>query len=181
MTDRLTDQERERMLAAASTRVHGNGKTYRHAERDRLILGLMLEAGLRPGEISELRCGWVRNNEPAMDLHDRSIRLPHGLWDRLWPWVAPRRKRNDRSFPLTVRQITNIAACYGRRAGMARKVTPDMLRRTFAWRAFPIHLKTLEDVAAHLGISPRYAVRYLEDHNIGGDAGHSEKDLAHAS
>jgi integrase len=55
MGDILTDSEIDAVLAAVRGRMHGNGKRYRSAVRDELILRLMLFGGLRVSEVVSLR------------------------------------------------------------------------------------------------------------------------------
>lgn len=151
--DILTPDEARRLLQAADE------------ERDRCLLRVMLDAGLRISEALDLRCGDVYTASDRCWLHvargkgdkARDVEIPVALYTVLAAYaraagldlLSPGDER-QRLFELdrgnAWRMVSKVAA----RAGIAKRVTPHSLRHTHAH-----HLRLadfpLEVIGARLG------------------------------
>jgi integrase/recombinase XerC len=156
----LTSQQVNRMLRQA--------QAGRHAKRDYALLQIMLQAGLRVGEVATLRVDDV-------ELHERSgkarIRAGKGGKERSVPLNATVRKALDsyltvrpavtgvdqffvsqKGRAMTVRAIEGVVEECARRAGLeVERITAHMLRHTFAARFLEAHSGQLVELAALLG------------------------------
>ncbi len=131
--------------------------------RDRALIGLLLFAGLRVGEVVALRREDVKLSErkgkvtvrAGKGLKRREVPLGHEAREYLRPWLAEH--RGEWIFPgqegnhISARAVQNMLKKY---AWLARlepeKVTPHVLRHTFATRLLR-EGKDLVIVAALLG------------------------------
>lgn len=156
----LTPQQVNRMLRQA--------QAGRHAKRDYALLQLMLQAGLRVGEVATLRVDDV-------ELHERSgkarIRSGKGGKERSVPLNATVRKSlvaylkvrpavagvgqffvSQKGRAMTVRAIEGVVEECARRAGLeVEGITAHMLRHTFAARFLETHSGQLVELATLLG------------------------------
>lgn len=152
------------LLRAAEASSHGL------ARRNLAIVQLMLQTGLRVGEVAALthgdvtiaaRSGSVEVRE-GKGLKQRSVPLNAAARRALSAFLdttqAKLRRPNDplflskRSSPLSVRSIENLMLTLARRAGVDRiEVTPHTLRHTFAIGYLRRHPGRLVDLAALLG------------------------------
>lgn len=131
----LTNDQRTRLLAAPNPR-------YASGRRNRAMLALMLDTGLRAGELVALRCAdvdlqtgdlWVRQGKGSKDrrlaMGVRTVRL-------LEAWLEGRDSgnvflsRTDR--PLSTAYLRQMCARYGERIGLPFRLHPHTLRHTFA-------------------------------------------------
>lgn len=164
MGDILTDSEIDAVLAAVRGRMHGNGKRYRSAVRDELILRLMLFGGLRVSEVVSLRpCdvsiapvnGYLNVRHSA---RNREIPIARELAADLLTAF----RDDPRLLQLTPAAVRDLIAEYCRRAGLVRTVSPKALRCTFACWAYGKTIHNPTALARHLGVeTPEAAVKYL--------------------
>jgi integrase/recombinase XerC len=150
--------ELERLFAAAE----GDGWMNK---RDTAILALMAKAGLRVGEVVALelgdielgaKSGWV-TVRMGKGNKTRRVPLSSGVCRALRAYLAVRpvsgasvlflsRSGN----PLSARDVRRVVARLARRAGIEGRVTPHVLRHTFATRVLEMGAD-LATVAAILG------------------------------
>lgn len=145
----LHDDELTRLIRATRDRRH------RNAVRDRAILALLGNCGMRPGELTRLRTSdlhlgskpWVRvrrlkkrsNDTGAIDdvpLPDPLARLLRGYIRSTNPsdWLFPAMRAT--SHPLTVRSLERLFLFYARRAGLQGAPNLYSLRHTAARRLY---------------------------------------------
>ena len=150
----FTEDEVKRLLVAAenSQFVHPKDKKdYRYrtpeATRNRAILLVLLDTGLRPGELCRLRVGDVnlQNGEIQISPHHkgktkpRTVIIEKGARKALWEYLTCReeRKVNDPLFltkdgrQMTRHTVFSLVSDMGRRAGVS-DANPYRLRHTFA-------------------------------------------------
>lgn len=182
MDDVLIEREAEGLIEAARSRTYSDGRPYRHAVRDTLILRVMLECGLRVSEVVQLERDAVFAGATSIvvgvNKKRRHVPAPPDLTASLEEFienghlngflhVGPRQPGTV--FNVSADAIERIVKYYARAAGIVRDVRPFTLRRTFAQRMFPAELATLEDLARVLGLaSTESAARYLDSDIVGG-------------
>jgi len=167
LDDRLTQEEQGRLLEAARSRRHGNGKVYRHAARDELLIWLMLYGGLTPDEACDVRYGDVRCPALEISLQHRTVTLL-----QVMPWDLFKRANltgaRHRCLGISPDQARRIVRGYALRAGLAREIVPRTLRRTYAHEYFA-RMRNLPSLARALGLKDvRSAATYLSSDVVGG-------------
>ncbi len=155
----LNGRELGRLLAAT-------GDTSWLNKRNRAMLELMVRTGLRVGEMVELRTEDVtigpRLGEVLVrhgkGMKERNIPLGRQVRGALEAYLAMRpEKAGDRLFvsrtykPLSTRDIQRMVQNATYRAGIHRKITPHLLRHTFATRALRsgVDIATLSRLLGH--------------------------------
>ena len=159
----LTSAEVQALLRAAGQTRHGLAK------RNYALVSLLLESGLRVGEVGQLSRG-------DLDMHDRSgrvrVRERKGRKAREVPlnsntrralrlYLADRPQPQPEDYvflserggkPLALRTVQATIAELGRRAGIRRlPVTPHLIRHTFALRFLKHNPGKLLELATLLG------------------------------
>jgi integrase/recombinase XerC len=171
----LTDDEQHKFLAHFY-REDGSRLRNELRCRDRLIVLLMLDAGLRVGEVVQLCVGdMVVYNEPVGILNiaaaitkthvERNIPVTirlheaiHQMWVDIWQpsRFAPQTKAFQNAthgWCLTVRQVQRITKTAGV-ITLNRPVHPHMLRHTFATRLMPkCSLRVVQQLLGHKSIT----------------------------
>ena len=161
MYDQLTDDEARRLVDAARTRKHELGEPHRNARRDAAILRLMLECGLTVSEIAYLTAGQVGpyGRRYGIELSGARVQsIPADLVHELRELADY--PPTPRLFDLTPRAIFALPQHYARAAGIARPLSPTVLRCYFA-QCVMQRSCSLDVVARSLGVSARAAVKYL--------------------
>ena len=137
--------------------------------RDRLIIKLLYETGMRVGELSTLTIGDVDLESGEITIqhakrHDEGRKVPIvNSWTRtmLRDYIGTRKNRKDPLFvsnkrgPLSRRQIERLVHNYGTTVGLDRdKSHPHVLRHTHAVHALKsgIDLRTLQQNLGHSSI-----------------------------
>lgn len=182
MDDVLIEHEADGLIEAARSRTYSDGRPYRHAVRDTLILRVLLECGPRVLEVVQLERDSVFAGATSIVVgvarRRRHVPAPPDLTASLEEFVehghvagfvrvVPRQPGTV--FNVSSDAIERIVKYYAREAGIVRDVRPFTLRRTFAQRMFPAELTTLEDLARVLGLaSTESAARYLDSDIVGG-------------
>jgi len=140
----LTMAEARRVLRALERRVQvakamGMGREYRRAVRDRAALLLMMKAGLRVGEVTRLRWDDMelrpRSGEAMVRGKGRKRRrvpLTADVRAALAQWREVSDKGEGEVFGVSTHQLGVVVREVGREAGLERRLTPHMLRHTFA-------------------------------------------------
>jgi site-specific recombinase XerD len=170
----LTENETATLLNFVATTQKGY-KTDRTKARNTLLILLMLDAGLRVGEVVNLI--WADLLVSMHPVHTlilrgpttktgkpREIPLSDRLQDaiRMWfllttesDWVPttttifPARRQSAR---LSTRQVQRIVQCLGW-AALHRSITPHMLRHTFATRLMKVtDMRTVQTLLGHESI-----------------------------
>lgn len=147
-------------------------KTARKGIRNHLMGCLMLDAGLRVGEVVKLRKSHLYfNNAPVKSLvltpsitknHKErtvpvSVRLAEALSSFYTSWLLTDLNRDqafvfyvtDNAHPLTTRQVENVMNTAGQLA-FGRSINPHMLRHTFASKLMRVtDMRTVQVLLGH--------------------------------
>ncbi len=137
--------------------------------RDRLIIKLLYETGMRVGELAALSIGDVDLDAGEITIqrakrHDEGRKVPIvNSWTKtmLRDYIGTRKMRKDPLFvsnkrgPISRRQIERLIAKYGEAVGIDKdKCHPHVLRHTHAVHALKsgIDLRTLQQNLGHSSI-----------------------------
>jgi len=166
------DVTQQQQLLDALLRNDSPPKTFRKGIRNYLMACLMLDAGLRVGEVVALKKSHLYfNDRPVVTLlltssitkNHRERTVPIG--DRLCKAIVAFYERNLwlhhrhesysiwgnelRDTPLTTRQVENILGEAGTKA-FGRRINPHMLRHTFASRLLKVtNMRTVQQLLGH--------------------------------
>lgn len=171
----LTDEESEKLLTYA-TEVQVGYKTLLTRKRNRLLILLMLDAGLRVGEVVNLQWGdlqigmipvhTLKLRAPTTKTHiPRSIPLTPRLQEAIKAWMLktnaldwiPAEKpvfsvRRTKA-QITTRQIQRIIGDLSLKA-INRKVHPHMLRHSFATNLMRVtDISTVQSLLGHESVT----------------------------
>lgn len=171
----LTDQEVKDLLNFIRFEQAGYSSS-RSRARNCLIATLMLDAGLRVGEVVQITLSdLVINNAPVTMLHvrDEIAKRKAGRWipvsQRLkdaieiaqqWCFIYFQQNPNHFAFTtttrrqvLTIRQVQRIISAAGQTA-LSRKIHPHMLRHTFASRLMRVtNSRVVQELLGHKNLS----------------------------
>lgn len=171
-TPRTLDTEQQQEILEALLKRDSPPKTLRKGIRNHLIGCLMLEAGLRVGEVVKLKHSHLYfNSVPVKSLlltsditknhKERSVpvseRLQSSLQQYFSEWLLPDVVVDevkcfyvtDPANPLTTRQVENIIQSAGMKA-FGRRINPHMLRHTFASRLMRVtNMRTVQELLGH--------------------------------
>lgn len=171
-TPKTLDSDQQQKVLDALLRRGSPPKTVRKGIRNHLIGCLMLDAGLRVGEVVKLRLSHLYFNElPVQTLvltgtvtknhKERSIpvnvRLAESLRTYFSTWLLVDLVNVDafafycksEVLPLTTRQVENIINSAGKKA-FGRPVNPHMLRHTFASKLMRVtNMRTVQELLGH--------------------------------
>lgn len=152
-----------------------------HGQRASLVLALMLYGGLRLMEVSGLM--WRDVNWPGRTLmvrgkgnKERIVPLHDHLLEALQSWraVAVKGRGQDPLFPgyrgraLQPRSIEKIILAAGERAGLERRLTPHMLRHTFATRLLGqgVGIRVIQILLGHASIATTQIYTHVSDQQM---------------
>jgi len=151
----LTAQESELLLEALVVKRAQNGQRWK-SQRNYLIALLMLDAGLRVGEVCRLRISDLffeatpkralqidsviaeKGCTRLVPLSERTVRAMEQMWILVWRGRSVHSGQfaftnTPETRPITVRQIQRIIGGAGLKS-IGRKIHPHVLRHTFATR-----------------------------------------------
>ena len=170
----LDKRDQARLLRSVDLAIRGaieHTDTWVRAFRDKAIISLLINSGLRLSELAALewddvqvldRSGWVKVRQ-GKGFKERTVPLNADIRHDLaeWQWGAPEGK----VFGLTSDGIWRVVHKYAERSGVT--VTPHMLRHTFA-KSMVDASAPLEQVAAlmghnDLGTTRRYTLPSADD------------------
>lgn len=135
--------------------------------RNRAILLLMLHAGLRLVEVSRLKWGDIDQEAGTARVmgkgdKERVVPLHPELEEALRLWMGPHPLRaHVPLFPgynneaLKPRAIGTIIEKIGREAGLSKRISPHMLRHTFATRLLrcDVNLRIIQELLGHASVA----------------------------
>lgn len=133
------------------------------SERDRLIIRLLYTTGLRVSELVGLRKDDVNLEERSLRVmgkggKERLVYFPASLVDQLrrqmetpGPWLFPSRRGGHIHYTTVERAIRRAA----RRAGIEKKVTPHVLRHSFATRSLEagMDIREIQELLGHANLN----------------------------
>ncbi|OZC01376.1 tyrosine-type recombinase/integrase [Rubricoccus marinus] len=155
-----------------------------HAARRRAALTLMGMGGLRTGEVRALAAESIVAKPTGFALtfsgkgsKIRTVPLVGAAYPALSDWLAVRRavpRATDRVLltlsgqPVGPKQIRLDCLALGRRVGTRHRLTPHVLRRTFATRALATSgdLRGVQDLLGHATISTTEIYTYVEEEGL---------------
>lgn len=171
-TPKTIDLDQQEKLLEALLRKDAPSKTALKGIRNHLIGCLMLDAGLRVGEVVKLRLSHLYfNSVPVKSLlltpsitknhKERSIpvasRLTASLRNYFSKWLLPDLVTDsdycffvtDPTKPITTRQVENIINAAAWKV-FGRPINPHMLRHTFASRLLRVaNMRTVQELLGH--------------------------------
>ena len=166
----LEPEEAEKLLRIPN-------KRYLPGIRNRAILAVMLNMGLRVSEVSNLRPGDINLTKNKLRIIagkgnvDRDLAIPFNTSELLKAWKDKRpageyffcitKNRKNGKFSsivgtkLSVRNIQNFVKRYSQRAGIHKNISPHTLRHTYATQFYKQtkDIETLRQILGHADIS----------------------------
>lgn len=155
--DLITEEELERLLSAPKSPPDGGLKVL----RDKAILELLFSTGLRVSELCSLDREHIENaksGEFSIRGKGGKIRvvfLSDTAKNALKDYLDKRTDTEEKLFNLTPRSIERIVKYYAIKAGIPRKVTPHVLRHSFATDllAAGADLRSVQTLLGHSNIT----------------------------
>ena len=146
------------------------------SERDKLIIRILADCGLRLGELLTLRAGDIneeKRGEYALTVHgkgskDRKVPVTPALYRRLRRYLAGRRAdarervfvslrkgADGRYAPLTESGCGQLVRVHAKEAGITKRVYPHLLRHSFAteWLRKGGNVISLQRILGHSDLS----------------------------
>ena len=143
--DPLTAEESDRLSNACET------------PTERLVVWTLLDTGLRVGELCSLTARNILRQQRQLPVKGKSER--HGQKTKVRVVPMSNRVRAllehhfalEKTFPVRTRRAQDIVKAVANRAGIARDVSPHVLRHTFATTALQkgISLPTVQKILGH--------------------------------
>lgn len=142
-------------------------KRYPTGLRNKVILKVMVNMGLRVSEITNLKPGDISLTKGKLRVVsgkggvDRDLIIPEALIDLLREWKMRRPKKSNYFFPslkgtkLQTDYLCKVVKRYGVRANIKKVISPHTLRHTFATNFYrqTKDLATLRMMLGHADIS----------------------------
>lgn len=145
-------------------------KRYKNGIRNKAILSLMLNAGLRVSEASKLQAKDINLKEGKLRIvngkgnKDRDLTINKQALELLKEYnkIRPNSKtffttleENNKGKKLQDRYLQTMVKSYSQRAGIQKNVTPHILRHTFATEFYreTKDIETLRKILGHSDIS----------------------------
>ena len=134
------------------------------SERDRVIIALGFYAGLRVSEICKLKIEDLDLDEGTLLVQhgkgdkDRYLPVPAKLSEVLGPWLGARRRGyvipSPRGGHYDSRTLQRMIARTARDAGIQKRVTPHVLRHTYATRLLNTgaNLREVQELLGHSSV-----------------------------
>jgi len=135
--------------------------------RNKAIMLVMLNMGLRVSEITDLRPGSINLSSRKLRIVngkggvDRDLVIPEGIEETLSQWKGRKPKRTKYFFTtlkgkkLSTRYLCEMVKRYGRKANIDKTISPHILRHTFATEYYKQtkDIETLRRILGHADIS----------------------------
>jgi len=155
----LEPEEAEKLLRQPN-------KRYPTGLRNKAMMSLMLNCGLRISEVVNLRPGNINLTKGKLRIEngkgnkDRDLAIPDYLTDLLDSW---RKKRPQSDFffstlkgkKLFIRYLQQMVKRYAQKAGLSKRISPHTLRHTYATQYYKQtkDIETLRRILGHSDIS----------------------------
>jgi len=135
--------------------------------RNKAIMLVMLNMGLRVSEITDLRSGSINLSSRKLRIVngkggvDRDLVIPEGIEETLSQWKGRKLKGTKYFFTtlkgkkLSTRYLCEMVKRYGRKAKIDKNISPHILRHTFATQYYrqTKDIETLRRILGHADIS----------------------------
>lgn len=194
-TTRLLGPKRERTLPKTLTRMEvecllaSPDTASDHGVRDKAMLELLYATGLRVSELAALKPGDLAREKRTLRILGKGGKeriVPYGqaaeAWlerylDEIYPrwnpgfqcaelFIEPEARGEAK--PLTRQNLWRIIVDHARAAGIARRVTPHMLRHSFATHllAAGMNLRLVQTLLGHSDISTTQIYTHVEEEKL---------------
>lgn len=177
--DLITSEELDRLLKAP------DGGTL-SGKRDRAILELLFSTGLRVSELCSLnrdinlhrdefsirgkgeKVRVVFLSDDAKKAIKEYLDARKDLYDALFVSIKQEKESSDRIQRLTVRSIQRLVSMYAVKAGILKKVTPHVIRHSFATDLLSngADLRSVQAILGHANIGTTQIYTHVTDHHL---------------
>lgn len=165
--DLISSDELQRLLSAPT----GNGE---NVLRDRAILELLFSTGLRVSELCSLNVDSVDLKRDEFSVRGkggkvRVVFLSDSARFHVKAYLDKRKTLEDKLFPLTPRTIQRLIKHYAIKAGISRKVTPHIIRHSFATDLLSngADLRSVQALLGHANIATTQIYTHVTDKQLG--------------
>ena len=162
----LNEKEVENLINAVSWRETDHPKHIETKMRDKLILTLLYSSGLRVSELINLTIRNIDFDERTMRIRGKGDKDRIVLFDTeakklILKYLDRRTKDRDyliisqRGKPLSSRYIQQMIKKYGDKAGIEKKVTPHVLRHSFATHLLKngVDIRVIQQLLGHSSLA----------------------------
>lgn len=163
--DIITSQELERLLAAP------NGAEPEDL-RDKAMLELLFSTGLRVSELCSLaRDIDLSRDELSVRGKGEKVRVvfvsPESK-TAIKTYLSKRKDMDDRLFPITPRSVERLVKKYAIKAGISKKVTPHIIRHSFATDLLQngADLRSVQAMLGHANIATTQIYTHVTDKHL---------------
>ncbi len=165
----LTEKELEKLLEAPEL----FGKNELIKKRDKAILETLFSTGLRVSELVSLRCDQINLEKGEFTILGkggkvRLVFLSPFAKKAIYEYLKVRKDSSPLLFPLSQRSIQRIVAKYGKLAGIVKKVTPHILRHSFATDLLSsgADLRSVQSLLGHSSITTTQIYTHVTDKHL---------------
>ncbi len=162
----LSEEDVRKLIDAVEVSDDGSGLQVFIRTRDRLILSLLYSSGLRVSELVSLRINDIDLQERTIRIRgkgdkDRIVLFDENTRNLLEDYLQKRVHESDYLFlnrfgdPLTPRYVQMMIKNYARKAGINKKVTPHILRHSFATHLLKngVDIRAIQQLLGHSNLS----------------------------
>jgi len=171
--DLISSDELERLLSAPGGSTAGE-KVGENTLRDRAILELLFSTGLRVSELCNLNVDSVNLKRDEFPVRGkggkvRVVFLSDSARFHVKAYLNKRKDMNEKLFPLTPRSIQRLIKHYAIKAGISRKVTPHIIRHSFATDLLSngADLRSVQALLGHANIATTQIYTHVTDKQLG--------------
>jgi len=176
--DLIDSADVERLLDAPITinrAAHKNGRApLNKVERDRAILELLFSTGLRVSELCALRVGTINLDRGEFSVRGkggkiRVVFLSPRAQKTLMEYLKHRPEIDaEKLFSVNPRSVQRMIRTYAMKAGIAKKVTPHVLRHAFATDLLQngADLRSVQALLGHANISTTQVYTHFTDRQL---------------
>lgn len=164
--DLIGQDELERLLKAPSG---SDEKTL----RDKAILELLFSTGLRVSELCSLKRDSVDLKRDEFSVRGkgskvRVVFLSQEAKDAITGYLKVRKDMEDALFPVTTRSVERIVKFYAVKAGITKKVTPHVIRHSFATDLLSngADIRSVQHMLGHANITTTQIYTHVTDKQL---------------
>ncbi len=169
----MTDKELNALLTAPKSKINGENK---EKYRDTAIIELLFSTGLRVSELCSLPNDLdLSQNEISVRGKGSKIRVVFITEDAMIAvkeykskFIEGKKIVNDKLFPVTPRTIERIVKKYSIIAGISKKITPHILRHSFATNLLQngADIRSVQAMLGHSNISTTQIYTHVTDSHL---------------
>ncbi len=169
----MTDKELNALLMAPKSKINGENK---EKYRDTAIIELLFSTGLRVSELCSLPNDLdLSQNEISVRGKGSKVRVVFITDDAMMAvkefkskFIEGKKIVNDKLFPVTPRTIERIVKKYSIIAGISKKITPHILRHSFATNLLQngADIRSVQAMLGHSNISTTQIYTHVTDSHL---------------